>query len=199
MLVCSHLYLSGVPLQLFGNQILRSCCIWQASRSFSLLFLFSKFSEFSSNFLCSASLSHSPEATCHSCWGTCMHWHPKSNFVSKEHTEEEFHWTFIALLYPAPPYAALSCPFFSSLVWVHCSNLQSIFMCYSKHCTKEQIITGLFKLETSKNGQSGKGHLICFLARIRRYLVIFKALQCKSYQREMILYYAEALMHNHRI
>ena len=40
---------------------------------------------------------------------------------------------------------------------------------------KEQIIGELFNLETNKNGQPGKGHLICLLARTRRYSIIFKA------------------------
>lgn len=179
------------------NQILRSCCIRQANGSSSHLFLFSKLSELSPIFFVlipSPTHQRLPATPIggHACTDT-----QKQNFMSEEYTEKEFQWTFIALLILSSSILAFSCPFSSSLAWLCCSNL--VFMGYAKHYIKEQIITGLFKLETSKNGQSGKGHLIYFLARTRRYLVIFKTLQCKSYQREMILYYAEALMHNHRI
>lgn len=73
VLVCSHLCLSGVPLQLFGNQILRSFCTRQAADLSPLPFYFPIFQiliQFS--LLCFS--APSPEATCCSGCGTCVHW-----------------------------------------------------------------------------------------------------------------------------
>lgn len=180
------------------NPVLRSCLIRQANRFFSPLFLFSKFSElFPIFFVLLPCFTHQRLPATHFGGHVCID--TQKQIWCQKNTEKDFQWMFIALLYSAPPYFAFSCPFSSSLAWLYCSNQQIIFMGCAKHYTKEQIITGLFKLETNQNGQSGKGHFICFLAITRRYLVIFKALQCESHQRQMILDYAEALMHNHRI
>lgn len=177
VLVCSHLYLSGVPLRL----VIRSLdpAASDTSTDLTHLSLFSKFSDLSQIFFVLLPCPTYQRLPATHIGEHTMYWHPETNFISKEHTEKEFQWTFITLLYSVPPHLASSCPFSSSLARFWC-NLQIIFMGYAKHYTKEQIITGLFKLERNKNRQPGKRHLIDFLARTRRYLVIFKALQCKS-------------------